>query len=334
MRPATIIALVFAGSAGVAALLFVLDAKERAKTAPSTSASAPVSTAVEVATAVPLPSSIDTSRVPPAPKPTSDAREAPQQEGPCPSDMVLVEADYCPFVAHRCAKERKPARPGEGAACERYHNEVICEGALVPLRYCIDTYEYPNRKGVLPAVLVSFDEAERSCAAEDKRLCTVREWSLACEGEAIFPYAVGLERTASACNWDAASEAAVAPTRGSTVAGAFALIDKRLPSGEKEACTSPFGVRDLAGNVAEWTYEPVNSKTTDPFASVVAGGAWGKGPAACRSLDDAHPPPHRAAAVGFRCCADAFGDAPEQPKGSARRKGSGKRPIAPPRGLP
>jgi formylglycine-generating enzyme required for sulfatase activity len=252
--------------------------------------------------------------------------------------MVLVSGEYCPFVAHRCDKKRAAPRPGEEPTCERYKNEVLCEGGLVGMRYCIDLLEYPNRRGVLPAVLVSFEEAERVCALENKRLCTAREWSFACEGEAVLPYPIGLERTAATCNWDAGTEARIAPTRGPSVAGAMNAVDKRVPGGDRPACTSPFGVLDLAGNVAEWVVEPVNSRTADPFASVVAGGAWGKGPGACRSLDDAHPPPHRSSSVGFRCCADAFSEA-----GGARgpvhgkptgRKGSGMRPVVPSPGLP
>jgi formylglycine-generating enzyme required for sulfatase activity len=248
--------------------------------------------------------------------------------------MVLVDGAYCPFVAHRCKKERK-SRSREEAVCELYDNAVLCEGALDPLRYCIDRYEYPNRVGALPATLVSFEEAERACATEDKRLCTLREWTFACEGEAVLPYPVGLERKAAVCNWDAGPDAHVTPTRGPHVAATLAKADRRMAAGERTTCASPFGVVDLGGNVAEWVVEPTQSKKRDPFASVIAGGGWGSGPGACRTHDDAHPPPHRAAMVGFRCCADAWNDGslPRMPRMS-RKRPAGFAPILPPAGLP
>ncbi|MBL8740379.1 MAG: hypothetical protein JNK04_04765, partial [Myxococcales bacterium] len=114
---------------------------------------------------------------------TKPPRVAPPRHGACPDDMILIEGTYCPFIAHKCDKARKARTPGEPEVCEKYKNLVLCEGGLETMRYCIDQFEYPNRRGVSPAVLVSFDEAERVCAVDEKRLCTFREWSFACEGE-------------------------------------------------------------------------------------------------------------------------------------------------------
>ncbi|MBK8936145.1 MAG: SUMF1/EgtB/PvdO family nonheme iron enzyme [Polyangiaceae bacterium] len=330
-RPSTVIALVFLGSAGVAALLFALDARQRRTTGASVpSGPAEQSPAPDDASAAASPTAPPPASA--APRPVRSARplERPE-EGACPRDMVLVAGEHCPFVAHRCTKSRPPARPGEPATCEKFANEVLCEGALIPMRFCMDRFEYPNVERALPAVLISFEHAEAACAAEGKRLCAAREWAFACEGEAVLPYPIGLERTASACNWDAGPEARVVPSRGPTVERAVAKVDRRAPAGERAGCDSPFGARDLAGNVAEWVVEPINSRTRHPFASVIAGGAWGKGPGTCRALDDGHPPLHRAVTVGFRCCADAFGAGPPRATG---RKGAGLVPIVPPRGLP
>ena len=231
-------------------------------------------------------------------------RVSPPQHGACPDDMLLAAGTYCPFVAHKCEKTRKARAPGEPEVCEKYKNQVLCEGGLEELRFCIDKFEYPNRKGVVPAVLVSFEEAERVCAVDEKRLCTFREWSFACEGESLLPYPTGLERSSGACHWDIGAEAHVTPSRGPTVAARLGSQDRRAPSGAAAACQSPFGVFDMGGNVAEWTNDPVLSKTRDPFGSVIAGGDWGRGPNICRARDDAHPPPHRAAMLGFRCCSE------------------------------
>lgn len=322
------IALVFAGSAGVAALLFTLDARQRAGEEADDRLAPPTASVERPAVEEGIVSSSPVASAAPAQAPPSIPLEEASHDGPCSSDMLLVTGDLCPFVAHRCLERRKPDRPGQDVACTRYRNEVLCEGALVPMRFCIDRFEYPNRRGVLPAVLISFEGAERVCAAEGKRLCTAKEWMFACEGTAVLPYAVGLART-DACNWDAGPETRVAPTRGPNVATSFGAIDRRTPSGARAACTSPSGALDLAGNVAEWVYEPTNTRGNAPFASVVAGGAWGSGPSACRAQDDGHPPAHRAANLGFRCCADASVEPGSEPLRPRKRKGDGLRPILP-----
>ncbi len=323
----------FAGSAGVAAVIFLLDAKERSPpdgAGDRSSASSAEGEAESPLEAAPSHRPIETSAEDAARSAPLPARELPRPatrpegDAPCFSDMVLVEGEHCPFVAHTCEKKRD-RKPGEEPICDRYKNEVLCEGGLIPLRFCIDRYEYPNRSGVLPAVLASFDEAERLCAIEDKRLCTVREWTFACEGERVVPYANGLVRDGRACNVDAGPEGRVVPTRGPTVEAALGAIDKRRPAGGAPECASPFGVFDLTGNVAEWAFEPLHGRTTSPFASVIVGGGWGKSPSTCRSADDAHPSSHRAASLGFRCCTDAFTPSKRVPV--AGRRGGGLRPV-------
>ena len=52
--------------------------------------------------------------------------------------------------------------------------------------FYIDTYEYPNQRGALPTVDVTWGEAESLCAAQGKRLCTEQEWQKACTGPQNF----------------------------------------------------------------------------------------------------------------------------------------------------
>lgn len=262
------------------------------------------------------------SALPPVEPPTP-----PDRTGACPSDTALVDGWYCPFVAHRCKKTRRAKVAGDDTVCDEFENEVLCEGTLERLRFCIDPYEYPNVEGMLPAVLVSFDEAARACEVEGKRLCSPRELAFACEGEAIHPYAVGEKRLEGACRWDAGPEGRVTPSRGPGVAAQLALVDKRAASGGSPACVSPFGISDLAGNVAEWAFDPQGSKRQEPFASVVVSGSWGSSASTCRTADASLPPTHRAATIGFRCCADA---APREGPPIPERKrgpGGGFRPI-------
>ena len=68
-----------------------------------------------------------------------------------------------------------------------------------PMHFCIDRFEYPNRAGANPIVMVDWYEAAALCAGEGKRLCTEDEWTFACEGEEATPYPNGYARVAAAC---------------------------------------------------------------------------------------------------------------------------------------
>ena len=140
---------------------------------------------------------------------------------------------------------------------------------------------------------------------QGKRLCSVREWQFSCEGEAVRPYSTGLSRERGVCNWDAGPLIEVVPSLGPSVAEDLARSDRRAVSGAHPACASSFGLLDQAGNVREWVTDPEQSRMRAPFASSVAGGAWGGGAATCRSLNQDMAPSARSASLGFRCCRDA-----------------------------
>ncbi len=67
------------------------------------------------------------------------------------------------------------------------------------MHFCIDRFEYPNRRGAYPWIMVSWNESRRICASEGKRLCTEAEWTFACEGEKALPYPYGYQRDSEAC---------------------------------------------------------------------------------------------------------------------------------------
>jgi formylglycine-generating enzyme len=294
-----ILGLVFAGSAALAGL--VLLASRPAPLADLQSTSSASSRVLEV-------SSPGSAELPSAQVSAISAPPSPAAEGVCSSDMVLVEGFACPFAAHRCDKKRKElgaGSRGDPGVCERFRDEVLCEGKAKFLRFCVDRFEYPNRAGAYPAVLVSYDEASAVCELEEKRLCTVREWQFSCEGEAVRPYATGLSRERGLCNWDAGPLVEVVPSRGASVAEDFARSDRRSVSGAHSACASSFGVLDQSGNVREWVTDPEQSRMRAPFTSSAAGGAWGGGASTCRSLNQDLAPAARSASLGFRCCRDA-----------------------------
>lgn len=240
---------------------------------------------------------------PPPPRPTGPvplpawATAAPTSSAACSDGMVLVDALQCPFLAHRCADGGARDEP-----CHRFVPEVLCEGDRRRRRFCIDRFEYPNQEGARPVAGVSFADAERACAAEDKRLCTTSEWELACEGPAWWPLPNGVRRDPRACAIDRArfSRAGLPP------------------AGLLQGCASPFAVVDAMGGVDEWVLEETGGEVRPPLRWVLAGGSAAGG-RPCR----AHARPSSAAArpdAGFRCCADA----------SAPRPGDEPRRVTPP----
>ena len=254
----------------------------------------------------------------------------PDSERLCPGGMLAVEGVSCPYVAYRC---RAPAGATADAGCQRYAPELLCEGRPSALRFCMDRFEYPNLAGVRPAVMVSFDDAERACRIEGKRVCMADEWAMACEGPQRWPLPYGLERVEGACNVD---RPARAPDPH-----AFALpeqvsleverLDQRVPSGSMPACVSAFGIYDLPGNVAEWVDLGASKRRGSSHEHGVAGGSSGPSHP-CRFLGGADRAEARPFETGFRCCANTLDGAPARrimPKGFRLAR---KQSIEPPAG--
>jgi hypothetical protein len=217
--------------------------------------------------------------------------------------MVLVDGVYCPYVGHACRKYLHEERD----VCERYAPEVLCEGRLTHRRYCIDLYEYPNLEGVVPAVMVDWTDARRACAVEDKRLCTVEEWEFACEGPQMWPYPYGLERDPTACNIDRTYTFPELESFSDAhqISEEVERLDKRVASGSMPRCISPFGVRDMTGNVDEWVFREDGKVDDRPYRSTLKGGYWGPIRARCRPNTSTHNEWFSFYQVGFRCCRDA-----------------------------
>lgn len=251
-----------------------------------------------------------------APRATPDASietTAPTEpQGACPSDMRLIEGAYCPAVEERCAarKQLDPRSRPESNNCQTYVEPTIClVSRRTPLRYCMDTFEWPNERAAVPRVLVSWQEARELCATKGKRLCSEEEWTFACEGESMRPYVYGFERDPSKCNFDKPyRERKFTFTPWDTCMGdpacktAFDAIDQRMPAGSLETCKSPEGVYDLNGNVNEWVMMPGKK---GPHRSGLKGGWWGPVRDRCRPTVTFHDEGDFGYEVGFRCCGDA-----------------------------
>ncbi|HVU02701.1 MAG TPA: SUMF1/EgtB/PvdO family nonheme iron enzyme [Polyangiaceae bacterium] len=251
---------------------------------------------------------------PPTPRlaePVASAAPVRDETG-CPADMVLVSGLFCPVAEERC-KAHDPEYEGDPEKSERcleFAEPSRCVSKdRTLLRFCIDRYEWPNRAGELPRVLVDFTQAKASCESVGKRLCDEHEWLFACEGEAMLPYVNGYERDATACSidrpylrrphvlsrWD---ECMATPECRRD----FAHVDQREPSGAFERCVSPFGAYDMNGNVNEW----VNLPDADyPHRSGLKGGWWGPVRDRCRPTVRFHDESDWGYEIGFRCCKPA-----------------------------
>jgi sulfatase modifying factor 1 len=223
----------------------------------------------------------------------------------CPSDMIEVNGDYCPWVEQFCVRHVDPRHP-EYDRCAEFTLNGRCDGAPVHKRFCIDRYEWPNQPGVKPAVAVDWIGAHERCAGAAKRLCTDSEWTLACEGPERLPYPYGYTRNSEACNID---KPYILPNEAkwqdpSSRPAELARLDQREPSGSRDSCISPYGVFDMTGNVDEWVVNEAGRQDDRPYVSGLKGGYWGPVRDRCRPMTTDHNQSYVYYQIGFRCCAD------------------------------
>jgi len=151
-----------------------------------------------------------------------------------------------------------------------------------------------------PALYVTWAEADQFCRAEGKRLPTEAEWEKAARGGKgnLFPWGTK------------------PPAPGLAVFGQYHVHEIPLvaavDSGEEGR--SPYGVRHMAGNIAEWVqdwfgidYYVVMPERNPPGPSAgryrsVRGGSWKSTPQYLRAATrNGAVPDQRAATIGFRC---------------------------------
>ncbi|MBX7115689.1 MAG: SUMF1/EgtB/PvdO family nonheme iron enzyme [Myxococcaceae bacterium] len=182
-----------------------------------------------------------------------------------------------------CAEGMRPVAAGSFKMGTAKDDEMLnfdektLESVEVPA-FCIDLFEFPNKRGVTPTVNVSWSDAKRLCEGRGKRLCTEPEWEKACKGPGNARWPYGSTFDANACNTedDVGDDRAIAP------------------SGRFAKCRSGYGVADLSGNIAEWTQEKQQK-----------GGAFSKPDYAVRcSARKLVTSGAKASDVGFRCCTD------------------------------
>ncbi|NUP05492.1 MAG: SUMF1/EgtB/PvdO family nonheme iron enzyme [Polyangiaceae bacterium] len=229
----------------------------------------------------------------------ADVDAVPAAELRCPAGTALVTGTHYEYVQRYCLDYRKEA-------CWSFHPGLLSlEGIETPVATCIDVYEWPNKKGVLPEVMMTYREAQSSCRRIGKRLCTEFEWELACEGPKTLPYPYGYAQEPGACvnekPYRPYSESKLLSKRRAVVDDEVARLYQAEPSGSRPRCTSHFGAVDLVGNVEEWVS---TSRYEWPHASSLKGGFWSKSWSGCRGTNDSHAPAFRFYEIGFRCCSE------------------------------
>lgn len=228
---------------------------------------------------------------------------------PCPSGMVHVRHDFCPEMERFCLKNEYD-KSNHISICHRFKEGAqTCKAKRVPLNFCIDTYEYPNKKGARPPVMVDWYDAMGLCAAQGKRLCYESEWVSACEGPDEKPFPYGYARSADKCNidnrWINPSLKKIYSDDPEISKPELDRLWQGVMSGEKPDCVSDYGVFDLTGNVDEWAMADRDRPEERAVFAALKGGAWGHVRNACRPVTTSHEPEFRYYFVSFRCCQDA-----------------------------
>jgi hypothetical protein len=160
---------------------------------------------------------------------------------------------------------------------------ALCDARMVAVGegksgYCIDEYEWPNRKGEKAQSFVSWQNANDSCTSLGKNLCSAQEWQQACSGIQKSKYPYGQTYSPQNC--------------ASTLAG-----PER--SGKSSGCRSWYGAYDMAGNMWEWTSTP--AKKGNYY--LVVGGNWQSSDhASCQETKYSFYPQNQYPMVSFRCC--------------------------------
>ncbi|GAC1352543.1 MAG: hypothetical protein NVS3B20_26370 [Polyangiales bacterium] len=208
--------------------------------------------------------------------------------------MIAVSGSYCPEVEHRCLRFLDPAGRYHQFRCAEYAKPALCKAARRPMHFCIDIDEQIDKQAdggedTRPQNHVSYVGARRACAARGAHVCRESEWNFACEGEEMRPYPYGFARDSNACNID--RKGLGFPNGG--------LNDLRAAVGSHPQCVSPFGVRDMSGNLEEWVSRE-STQWTKP--TLLKGSWWLPGKSTCRAVNAGHDEVYQGTETGYRCC--------------------------------
>lgn len=181
-----------------------------------------------------------------------------------------------------------------------------------------------------PMNCVTSAEAAAYCAAQGGRLPRAPEWEYAARGTDERRFVWGNERTGQEVHGNSCDRSLRLLYREM---GAYQQMQHRFepfndgfagtsPVGSFPRDTSPFGLLDAAGNVAEWTADTRvawDEESRSRVETIVKGGDW---MACTEELTDSFPTPEseRHPAGGFRCVRDVSDSSRStaHPAGAAR----------------
>ena len=243
------------------------------------------------------------------------ARDAGDAGARCPDDMIAVDTTYCPDVERRCI-DSEHDDINNLDICHAFAHGQRCRLRPRRIAFCIDRYEYPNRKGAHPTWMLDWYQAQATCESIGKRLCYASEWTAACEGPEHTPFPYGWDRDHTKCNvdnffiqpkkWTPKGQFLFYSRSPAVALPELARLDESVPSGSIETCQSGYGVADMTGNVDEWVISDVAPREKSLWAGL-KGGAWGHVRSQCRPMTYSHDPGFSYYFVGFRCCQNAEG---------------------------
>ena len=192
-------------------------------------------------------------------------------------------------------------------------NEMIKEKRVCPdemifiekndMKFCIDQYEWPNRKNNFPSYGLSYLKAKKIVEASGKRLCTSKEWEAACLGPNNHKYYYGDVFIEGRCNDDAKN---YIPVRWELMENLpvweqyIKTLFKGNTSGHRAQCTNEYNTFDMLGNLAELV-----ENVDDPYGYEVRGGFWHKTMAGnewCEFEHHWHSPTFFSYEFGTRAC--------------------------------
>jgi formylglycine-generating enzyme len=231
-----------------------------------------------------------------------ELEDQPSPKPNCSEGMIEINGEYCPDVKEICLKWID-AQSDYPMMCAEFEYPTKCVSkTTIPMHYCIDKYEAQNNIGEIPEVFINWFEAKDKCESVGKRLCDVKELTMACEGPDLKPYPYGYIRDITQCN---IGKQWIDPDNTP-----FSKLDRRAPSGLYENCKSDYGVYDIVGNVDEYSVYTEGFMNKAPYMSSLFGGHYCNGVRnRCRdkgrpSITVSHGPTAENYEISYRCCSD------------------------------
>lgn len=245
-----------------------------------------------------------------------------------PEEMVLIPGGIYPMGSQKSLRELIPGElfnidrhmlgpedPAHNVEVDSYYIDIheVTHGAYLAFvkttsakkpRFSDDPDFNGNNK---PVVGISWKEAQSYCKWKGGRLPTEAEWEKASRGKRSINYPWGND----------------APDNGKL--NFNEKLNKTTPVGSYEEGKSDYGVYDLSGNVAEWTYDwhlaefYIFSPKTNPVGftrgkyKVIRGGSWrNDAKDVTMTYRNATVPSIRVKTLGFRCAQSAGSAQPNE----------------------